>query len=79
MTNLRSNVNEDGKKLDIKLKVHHIAFLNHILLSFESQLTSRLSALLSAVFNVIIVTNHFCLDEASFKIGVYCPGSLWRQ
>ena len=63
--------------LHVEPEMHDIAFLNDVLLAFESQPTRLFSALLTVTRNEVIVSNHFSPDEAILEIRVNLARRLW--
>ena len=54
--------------LHVEPEVYHVTVGHDVILALDAELAGRLSALLAAELNVVIVANDLGLDEAALEV-----------
>ena len=65
--------------LHIKLEKNHISVLNDVLPAFDAVLTGFFDFRFSSVFNDVVVSVDFSLDEALLEVGVDGASGFGRR
>src|SRR5690606_26595469 len=55
---------------DVETEVQHVAFLDDVVLAFQSQTAGFLGALLALEVDEVVIADGFGADEATFEIGM---------